>query len=132
MNNHSIMVWKIMQKLALESTWNQDYANDMFILWYLHDVGKQLWYTSDHAEMWWEILKRSDYKYWKEIYYHWNIDWKYSSLELDLLNISDLQVTLSWECVSPHERLEDIANRHWKDSIAYKNSEVLAKKLNLI
>ena len=30
MNDHSITVWKIMQQLALEKTWNQNYANDIF------------------------------------------------------------------------------------------------------
>jgi hypothetical protein len=132
MNEHSITVWKIMQQLALEKTGDQNYANDMFVLWYLHDIGKQFWYTSDHAERWWEILKRVGYKYRQEVYYHGAINIQYSSPELDLLNTADLQVTLSWDHVSLQERLEDIAIRHWKDSIGYQNSVILAQKLWLI
>ena len=132
MNDHSITVWKIMQQLALEKTWNQDYANDMFVLWYLHDIGKQFWYTVDHAERGWEILKRSDYKYWQEVYYHGHIDIDYSSPELDLLNTADMQVLLDWTHVSVQERLNEIWERHWRDSIAYTTSVKVAEKLNLL
>ena len=132
LNEHSITVWRVMQQLALDKTGEQDYANDMFVLWYLHDIGKQFWYTSDHAERWWEILKRVGYKYRQEVYYHGGVNIQYSSPELDLLNTADLQVTLSWEHVSPQKRLEDIAIRHWKDSIGYQNSVILDQKLWLI
>ena len=132
MNDHSITVWKVMQQMALEKTWNQDYANDMFILWYLHDIGKQFGYTADHAERWWEILRRSDYKYWQEVYYHGCVDCEYHSEELDLLNTADLQVASAWDYVSPQERLEDIMNRHGRDSMAYQNSKILARQLWLI
>ena len=132
MNDHSITVWKVMQRMALEKTWNQDYANDMFILGYLHDIGKQLWYIADHAERGWEILKRVDYKYRQEVYYHGAVNIQYSSPELDLLNTADLQVTLSWEYVSTQVRLEDIANRHGMDSTAYQNSVNLAQHLWLL
>ena len=132
LNEHSITVWRVMQQLALDKTGEQDYANDMFVLWYLHDIGKQFWYTSDHAERWWEILKRVGYKYRQEVYYHGGVNIQYSSPELDLLNTADLQVILSWEHVFPQKRLEDIAIRHWKDSIGYQNSVILAQKLWLI
>ena len=132
MDDHSITVWKVMQRMALEKTWNQDYANDMFVLGYLHDIGKQFWYITDHAEKGWKILKRVDYKYWHEVYYHGAINIQYSSPELDLLNTADLQVKLSWEHVSIQKRLDDIANRHGIDSIAYQNSVKLAKKLWLL
>ena len=132
MNDHSITVWKVMQRMALEKTWNQDYANDMFILGYLHDIGKQFWYIVDHAEKGWEILKRSDYKYRQEVYYHGAVNIQYSSPELELLNTADLQVTLSWEYVSTQERLEDIANRHGMNSITYQNSVNLAQHLWLL
>ena len=132
LNEHSITVWRVMQQLALDKAGDQDYANDMFVFWYLHDVGKQFWYTSDHAERWWEILKRVGYKYRQEVYYHGGVNIQYSSTELDLLNTADLQVTLSWDHVPPQKRLEDIAIRHWKDSIGYQNSVILAQKLWLI
>lgn len=132
MNEHSITVWKIMQQLALEKTGDQDYANDMFVLWYLHDIGKQFWYTSDHAERWWEILKRVDYKYREEVYYHWYTDIEYSSPELDLLDTADLQVLLDWRQVPVQERLEEIWNNCGFDSKPYKDYTILAKKLGLL
>ena len=132
MSEHSNTVWKIMQQLALEKTWNQDYANDMFILWYLHDIGKQFWYAEDHAKMWWEILHRSEYKYWKEVYYHWCVDCEYYSKELDLLNIADLQVLQNWKQVRVKERLDDIWQRYGIDSSPYKDCKQLAINLNLL
>jgi hypothetical protein len=132
MNLHSVIVWEIMQKNTLEKTWDKEYANDMFILWYLHDIGKQFWYTSDHAEKWGEILRRSNYKYWQEVYYHWCVDLKYKSSELDLLNSADLQVLQDWTQVSVTQRLEDIKKRYWENSLEYKNSKELAKILNLL
>ena len=132
MNEHSITVWKIMQQLALEKTGNQDYANDMFVLWYLHDIGKQFWYTADHAEKGWEILRNANYKYWQEIYYHGCVDMKYSSPELDLLNTADMQVLQDWTRVPVIERLKDIWKRHWLDSFQYKNSVKISEKLNLL
>ena len=131
MNSHSTTVWKIMQQIALNQTWDQNYANDMFILWYLHDIGKQFWYLSDHAKKGWEILHRSNYKYWQEVYYHWCLDTEYSSPELDLLNSADLQVLQDWTQVSVIQRLEDIKNRYWENSSEYKSSKELAKILNL-
>jgi len=131
MNDHSITVWKIMQQLALEKTWNQDYANDMFILWYLHDIGKQFWYTFDHAKWWWEILKRSNYKYWQEVYYHGIPDIEYSSHELDFLNIADLQVLLDWSQVSVQKRLEEIWENCGFDSAPYLSYCILAKRYGL-
>lgn len=132
MNDHSIIVWKVMQKIALEKTWNQDYANDMFILWYLHDIGKEFGYITDHAKKWWEILKRSDYKYWQEVYYHWSVDCEYQSLELDLLNAADLQVLQNWKQVTVKERLEDIWQRYGVDSNPYKDCKQIAINLNLL
>lgn len=132
MNDHSITVWKVMQQMALEKTWNQDYANDIFILWYLHDIGKQFGYTADHAEKWWEILKRSGYKYWQEVYYHWCVDYGYQSVELHLLNIADLQVLQNWKQVSVKERLDDIWQRYGVNSNRYKDCKQLAINLNLL
>ena len=132
MNDHSITVWKIMQQLALEKTWNQDYANDMFVLWYLHDIGKQFWYKADHAERGWEILKRSKYKYRQEVYYHGYIDIPYSSPELDLLNTADLQVLLDGRQVPVQERLDEIWNNCGFDSAPYKSYVELAKRYGLL
>ena len=121
-----------MQKIALEKTWNQDYANDMFILWYLHDIGKEFGYMTDHAKKWWEILKRSDYKYWQEVYYHWSVDCEYQSVELDLLNTADLQVLQNWKQVTVKERLDDIWQRYGVDSNPYKDCKQIAINLNLL
>ena len=60
LNEHSITVWRVMQQLALDKAGEQDYANDMFVLWYLHDIGKQFWYTSDHAKRW--FVKRAGHR----------------------------------------------------------------------
>ena len=39
-----------------------------------------------------EILKRNNYKYWKEIYYHGDVNTEYTSLFLEILNKADMQI----------------------------------------
>lgn len=131
MDQHSLTVAKIMQQIALEKTWDKNYADAMFLLWYLHDIGKEFWYTVNHAEEWGKILKQSDYHYRKEVYYHGKVDIEYSSPELDLLNLADLQVLQNWKRVSAQERLEDIGNRYGFHSTVYEEAKLLAKNLHL-
>jgi len=131
MNQHSLTVWKIMQQIALEKNWDKNYADAMFLLWYLHDIGKEFWYTINHAKEGGKILEKSGYHYRKEVYYHGKVDIEYSSPELDLLNLADLQVLQNWKRVSAQERLEDIGNRYGFHSSVYEEAKLLAKNLHL-
>lgn len=130
---HSITVWNIMKDWVIQQdSNNMDYAEEMFVLWYCHDIWKELWYWESHAQRWWELLHKLWFKYWKEVSYHGQINVWYHSPELDLLNYADLQTAPNWSRVSVGERLEDIGNRYWFDSKVYNDAKVLASRLWLL
>ena len=60
---------------------------------YNHDVGYEF---SDeeisHNVIGGKILKENGYKYWKEVYYHGEVDSEYKSMYLDILNKADMQI----------------------------------------
>lgn len=75
------------------------------------------------------MVKRNNYKYWKEIYYHGDIKSEYTSLFLKILNKADMQIDKYGNDVGYDKRLEDIKKRYGKNSKTYKNAEILISKL---
>ena len=69
------------------------------------------------------------FKYWKEIYYHGEIDIEYSSLYLDILNQADMQIDKYGNDVGYDKRLEDIKQRYGNNSIQYINAKEIIKRL---
>jgi len=67
-----------------------------------------------------ELLKVSGYQYWREVYYHGELDIEYQSLFLDILNMADMQVDRYGNDVGYEKRLEDIATRYGENSQVYK------------
>lgn len=66
--------------------------NNCFLIDFNHDIGYEFIINGvNHNFISGEILKRSGFKYWKEIYYHGEIDIEYSSLYLDILNQADIK-----------------------------------------
>ena len=112
------------------------WTNDIEIrnLGYLHDIGYGLSIENpkEHNRIGGLFLKKCFYNYWEEVFYHGEIDPTYESKPLILLNKADLQVDRCGNLVSPIERLKDIGNRHGVTSMAYKNANILAKKLKLV
>lgn len=76
-----------------------------------------------------EILKNSNFKYWREIYYHGEINIEYKSLYLDILNQADMQIDKYDNDVGYDKRLEDIKNRYGKDSDVYNKCCKLVDKI---
>ena len=90
--NHSLEVARKMQEIVQS---NPDFFDccpeDMFYLGIVHDIGYE--FVEDqpkHEKKGGEILKKLDFKYWKEVYYHGNPTIEYDSPELMLLNYADL------------------------------------------
>ncbi len=102
---------------------------DLFVLGFNHDIGYEYGNNLNHEHIGGEILKRNDYKYWKEVYYHGDINAQYSSLYLEILNKADMQIDKYGNDVGYTKRLEDIKNRYGENSLTYKNAETLAAKL---
>lgn len=114
----AIKMQDIGKKLKLES--NQ--INELFILGLNHDIGYQ--FTNNHTihnRIGGKNLKQTNYKYWKEVYYHGETNIEYNSLYLDILNLSDIQIDKYGNNVGFDKRLIDIKKRYGEDSNTYKN-----------
>ena len=124
---HSYSVAIKMQEIGRKLKLSDNQINELFILGLNHDIGYH--FTKEHQihnKVGGKILEKSNYKYWKEVYYHGEIDIEYNSLFLDILNLSDMQIDKYGNDVGFNKRLIDIKNRYGENSNVYK------KCLNLI
>lgn len=127
---HSHAVAEKMQEIGKIKQLSQSEINDLFILGLNHDIGYE--YKPNgvhHNKIGGNILKNNGYKYWKEVYYHGEIDIKYSSLFLDILNMADMQIDKFGNDVGYENRLLDIRNRYGDTSIVYHKCETLINNL---
>ena len=122
--NHSLAVANKMVEIGKDLNLKESDLKDLFVLGYNHDIGYE--FCNDnikHNIIGGEILKNSEYKYWKEVYHHGNPDAEYSSLFLKILNMADMQIDKYGNDVGYKERLEDIKTRYGADSMQYTNSK---------
>ena len=126
---HSLAVAKKMIEIGKEYNLNDKELQDLFVLGFNHDIGYEYGNNLNHEHIGGEILKRNDYKYWKEVYYHGDINAQYSSLYLEILNKADMQIDKYGNDVGYTKRLQDIKTRYGENSITYKNAEILVSKL---
>ena len=70
---YSLAVAKKMVEIGKKYNFNDNELKDLFVLEFYHDIGYECGNNSNHAHISGEILKRNNYKDWKEIYYHGNI-----------------------------------------------------------
>jgi len=95
-----------------------------------HDIGYEFAKDgSEHGRIGGKILSRSNYKYWKEVYFHGDINIEYHSLYLDILNLADMQVDKSGYDVGFDNRLIDIKSRYGEESEVYKKCNILITDL---
>lgn len=104
-------------------------CDEMFTLGFLHDIGYEFDETLNHNKLGGTILKKQNYKYYNEVYYHGDISAPYTSKELDFLNFADMHIDNSGNYVSFDERLIEIGVRRGKNSDYYICSEILINKL---
>ena len=126
---HSLAVARKMIEIGKEYNLDDKELQDLFVLGFNHDIGYEYGNNLNHEHIGGEILKRNDYKYWKEVYYHGDINAQYSSLYLEILNKADMQIDKYGNDVGYTKRLEDISNRYGKDSKQYINAKKLIKTL---
>jgi len=118
-----IRVAEMMYELGLEvSNGDEKYAEDMYVLGLLHDVGRAF---SDEDKVLHEykgasMLERVGYKYWREIMNHGNPDSIYESVELGILKHADLTVNKEGDDVGVIDRMMDVADRYGLDSIQFE------------
>lgn len=96
---------------------------EMYVLGLLHDVGYGLCACGpEHPEVGANALKRSGYKYWKEVLYHSRPNTPYKSPALELLNYCDLTVGPNGEDMTVPERVGDISVRYGQGSSQVENA----------
>lgn len=100
-----------------------------FIIGYNHDIGYEFTKNgNNHNTIGGEIL-RNNFKYWREIYYHGEINVEYKSLYLDILNQADMQIDKYGNDVGYDKRLEDIKSRYGEDSEVYNKCCKIVDKI---
>ena len=130
---HSIGVARLMEEISKNIyRWDEEKCREMFILGFIHDIGYEYSKTQgEHPIIGGLLLKKSNYKYWKEVYFHGKVCDEYQSLELNLLNVADMQINSFGKKVTIEERLNDIKERYGNDSKQYLEAVELAKRINL-
>lgn len=109
---------------------NVQYAEDMFLLGIMHDLGYEfIESNASHAAIGGEILKRSGYQYWQEVTQHGDETVDDMTDELFILNCADMSTGPNGEDFTFDERLKEIAQRFGKDADAYKKCVVEVEKL---
>lgn len=109
---------------------NVQYAEDMFLLGMLHDMGYEFMESNaSHAYVGGEILKRNNYQFWSEVSLHGDETVKNMSDELFILNCADMSTGPNGENFTFDERLEEIASRFGKDTDAYKKCVIEVENL---
>lgn len=127
--NHSIAVSRKMVEIGKSYNLNEEQLQELFVLGYNHDIGYEYGDNENHRIVGGNILKESNYKYWKEVYYHGEINCEYHSLYLDILNKADMQINKYGKDVGYEKRLEDIKLRYGEDSNIYKKAKILINNL---
>jgi len=129
---HSYAVAKKMMKIAKEYNLSEEDIMNCFLIGLNHDIGYEFASNGlNHNKIGGQILRNNGFKYWQEVYYHGDIDCTYDSIFLDILNKADMQIDKYGSDVGYDKRLEDIKDRYGKDSITYKNCEILIESLKI-
>lgn len=124
---HIFEVAKLMKDKAKKVGLDKE---EMFTLGLLHDIGYEFGENEDHNIIGANILKKQNYKYYKEVMYHGCPNCEYQSVALDLLNFADMHIDKEGKFVYYNERLDDIKKRRGEFSLAYINSKKIIEELS--
>ena len=125
-NSHIFAVARLMKEKAKDVGLDEE---EMFTLGLLHDIGYEFGDSEEHHINGYNILKKQNYKYAKEVLYHGKPTDEYSSLALDLLNYADMHIDKKGNYVKYYDRLEDIKYRRGENSPHYQNSKKIIERL---
>jgi len=127
---HSLGVAKKMKEIGKNLNLSEDAIKELFVLGLNHDIGYE--FSKDgkrHNEIGGEILRKTGFKHWKEVYYHGILTQEYSSKYLDILNCADMQIDKYGNDVGFEKRLEDIKSRYGAESIVYSRCKSMVEYL---
>lgn len=127
---HCKGVAEYMYNYVMKHTGNTDYAQEMYMLGFLHDIGYRFTdKIKDHGFIGGELLKKQGYKYWWEVYNHGNLEVTNMSPELLLLELADLSVGPKGEVMTVDERLANCGERFGILSHYYKVAEARIERI---
>ena len=127
---HSYAVAKKMMQIATEYNFSEEDIKNCFLIGLNHDIGYEFTTNGiNHNKIGGQLLRDNGFKYWQEVYYHGDIDCKYDSIFLDILNKADMQIDKFGNDVGYAKRLEDIKERYGEESTVYKNCVTLIENL---
>lgn len=129
---HCLSVARKMQDIVERNPEKYDISSeDAFLLGFLHDIGYEFAEDQkEHAKVGGLLLKRQNYKYWQEIYYHGFAQKEYDTPELWLLNYVDMITSPTGDYITVRQRIDDIADRYGNDSWQIKESVDLSIMLD--
>lgn len=82
--NHSLAVARKMVQIGKDLSLSDNELKELFVLGYNHDIGYEFCDEKiKHNIIGGELLKNNGYKFWKEVYYHGNLEADYNSLYFD-------------------------------------------------
>ena len=127
---HMRSVAELMYERALEWTGDEEYAEEMYVLGLLHDVGYILG-SDSHGAKGADILERGNYSHADAVRFHGKADVADEELtrEVILLQWCDMSVLPGGRKVPVAERLEDVGARYGFDSGTYADSKAIAGRL---
>ena len=127
---HSYAVAKKMMEIATEYKLSKEDIQNCFLIGLNHDIGYEFAIKGvNHNKIGGELLRVNGFKYWKEVYYHGDINCQYKSIFLDILNQADMQIDKYGNDVGYDRRLEDIKERFGESSTIYKNCITLIESI---
>ena len=126
--SHISAVADLMYERALAATGDESYAEKMYVLGFVHDIG-YIFGTAGHAEAGGELLARCSFEYADEVALHGSADPDQPTPELDLLQWCDMSVGPGGKRMTPAERLADIGERYGTDSEQYISAAIIIKRL---
>ena len=130
---HSLAVARKMVEIGKSYNLTNNELQELFVLGLNHDIGYEFTKKGiNHNKIGGTILKNNGYKYWKEVYYHGEVNEKYNSLYLTILNKADMQIDKYGNDVGYDKRLQDIKNRYGDKSSVYTKCVKLVNKIRRI
>ena len=119
-----------MYERAFSKTGDKDYAEKMYVLGFVHDIG-YIFGSKGHAHAGGNLLDRCGFEYAQEVYLHGTGDPYPEQLsdELMLLQWCDMSVGPNGVRMTCVERLEDIGERYGLDSEQYLEAKMIIDRL---
>lgn len=127
---HMRAVAELMYERAFEKTGDEEYAEDMYVVGLLHDIG-YIFGSSEHGASGAALMARNGYSHCPAIRWHGKFDIPEEELtdEVLLMQWCDMSVRPGGKVVSCAERLEDIGERYGLDSKEYLTCRDICRRL---